>query len=236
MSSVRTPQATSSTPTAPSAPLTSPEPEVHTSRCLQGIFSIRIPSPATASVHSVFWMQSWSRFSKMENFNTSFLKGLLSNLPATRQSATSGSSHKPICDFVPARGTGQKVTKMWSSLNITHLHQHPRGVRTRQNRKQQQKSLKLTIFPSMTLEKKPSQIPWSSISDHFLAYHWHSNKLKRNTGTKSNKPSPSSAPSLFLQSHSQCQSEHNQPWRMYMGMEGKNPSVMDGEMAGVQYK
>lgn len=133
----------------------------------------------------------------MENFNTPFLKGILSNLPTARQSATAGSSHKPICDFVPVTDTGQKVTKMWSSLNITHLHQHPRGVRTRQNRKQQQKSLKLTIFPSMTLEKKPSQIPWSSISDHFLAYHWHSKKLKRNTGTKSNKPSPSSAPSPF---------------------------------------
>lgn len=137
MSSVRTPQATSSTPTAPSASLTSPEPEVHTSRCLQGIFSIRIPSPATASVHSVFWMQSWSRFSKMENFNTPFLKGILSNLPAARHSATSGSSHKPICDFVPVTGTGQKVTKMWSSLNITLGTSTPASQRSENKTKQE---------------------------------------------------------------------------------------------------
>ena len=108
--------------------------------------------------------------------------------PTTRQSAISGPSHKSDCESEPIIGIGQRITKMCSGLNITHGSSKPEskkgGEGKRKHEATAKKFLKLTTFPSIPFEKNPSWIPQSNIFDHFLAYHLHSNKLKRNTETK----------------------------------------------------
>jgi len=115
------PQATLPTPTASSASLDSPEPEIHTSRCLQGIFLIKIPSPAShcASVHRVFWVQSWSCFYKMEKFNIPFLKEYFQTSLLHGNQPPLGQVTSWSATLYLSWAQVKRVTKTWSSLNIT---------------------------------------------------------------------------------------------------------------------
>ena len=86
-------------------------------------------------VCSVFWVQSWSRFYKMENCNIPFLKEYFQTSPLHGNQPPLG--QVTICDSVPITGTGQRVTKTWSSLNITLGTSKPASQRSENKTKQE---------------------------------------------------------------------------------------------------